>query len=437
MEKPACVYVEEGLKMIQAARKYQRVVQGGTMQRSGGFFRKAREIVKSGELGDITFCRTFQADATRKEGWGNPPDSDPPPGLDWDLWLGPAPARPFNANRFGVSSDHYSTFRYFWDYAGGEMTDWGVHLLDIVQFAFDEAMPLGISAQGGKFYVTDNTETPDTMLVTYRYPGFIGAYESRTANPFPMYNSGYGTAFHGTKATLMVNRDGYTIFKQGPGATPVVENSQELAPMNLPHWQNFLECIRTRQRPTSDIENCVRSTLTCVLANISMRRGLTLAWDDRAMTVRPARSPALSRSPLPRALEAGSLSGGHRLGAPLLPPVPARHRDGAMGEPGLQDRWEDVRRGAPRTWEACLSFKCSPEEFAELVERPGIIPAQYLARAQWIALEREDALPPAEVKRLLRQAYDLVRARLPKKVQAELGAPRAASARPLPARRSR
>ena len=78
VEKPACVYVAEGLKMIQAARKYERVVQGGTMQRSGGFFRKAREIVKSGDLGDITFCRTFQADATKKEGWGNPPDSDPP-----------------------------------------------------------------------------------------------------------------------------------------------------------------------------------------------------------------------------------------------------------------------------------------------------------------------------------------------------------------------
>jgi hypothetical protein len=99
-----------------------------------------------------------------------------------------------------------------------------------------------------------------------------------------MYNSGYGTAFHGTKATLMVNRGGYTIFKSGPGATPVVENNPGLAPMNLPHWRNFLECIRSRQRPTSDIENCVRSTLTCVLANISMRRGLTLTWDDRAMT---------------------------------------------------------------------------------------------------------------------------------------------------------
>jgi len=294
VEKPACVYVEEGVKMIEAARKYQRVVQGGTMQRSGGFFQKAREIVKSGELGDITFCRTFQADAPRKEGWGTPRDSEPPAGLDWDLWLGPAPARPFNANRWGVAKGRYSTFRYFWDYAGGNMTDWGVHLLDIVQFAFDEAMPSGISAQGGRFYCTDNTETPDTMLVTYRYPGFIGAYESRTQNAFPLYNSGYGTAFHGTKATLMVNRGGYTIFRNGLGSTPVVENNHELASMNLPHWQNFMQCIRSRQRPASDIENCARSTLTCVLANLSMRHDLTLTWDDRAMTVRePAALPHL------------------------------------------------------------------------------------------------------------------------------------------------
>ena len=286
VEKPACVYVEEGVKMIAAARQYQRVVQGGTMQRSGGFFQKARDIVRSGDLGDITFCRTFQADAPDKAGFGNPLDSDPPPGLDWDLWLGPAPARPFNANRWGVAKGRFSTFRYFWDYAGGNMTDWGVHLLDIVQFAFDEAMPAGISAQGGKFYVTDNTETPDTLLVTYHYPGFTGAYESRTQNPFPLYNSSYGTAFHGTKATLMVNRGGYTVFKNGRGAEPVVENNHELAEMNLPHWRNFMECIRSRQRPTSDIENCVRSTLTCLLANISLRQGLTLAWDDRAMTVR-------------------------------------------------------------------------------------------------------------------------------------------------------
>jgi predicted dehydrogenase len=286
VEKPACVYVEEGTKMVEAARKYKRVVQAGTMQRSGGFFQKAREIVKSGELGDISFSRTFQAATAKKEGFGNPPDGDPPAGLDWDLWLGPAPRRAFNANRWGVAPDRWSTFRYFWDYAGGAMTDWGVHLLDIVQFAFDEAMPTSVSAQGGKFYVSDNTETPDTMLVTYRYPGFIGSYESRTANPMPIYDTSYGTSFHGTKATLMVNRDGYTVFPNGKDATPLIEKSKTLSEMNVPHWKNFLECVRSRQKPTSDIETCVRSTTTCILANLALRHGMTLDWDDKAFTVK-------------------------------------------------------------------------------------------------------------------------------------------------------
>ncbi|MCL4853116.1 MAG: Gfo/Idh/MocA family oxidoreductase, partial [Bryobacteraceae bacterium] len=119
VEKPLCVYVEEGQKMVEAARKYKRVVQAGTMQRSGVHFQKAVEIVKSGELGDITFCRTWQAGLTKQEGWGNPPDGEPPAGLDWDMWLGPAPKRRFNANRWGVRPDAFSTFRYFWDYAGG------------------------------------------------------------------------------------------------------------------------------------------------------------------------------------------------------------------------------------------------------------------------------------------------------------------------------
>ena len=286
VEKPACVYVEEGAKMIEAARKYGRVVQGGTMQRSGGFFQKAREIVRRGELGDITYCNTFQAGLSKKEGYGNPPDSAPPPGLDWEMWLGPAPERPFNANRWGVAPGRWSTFRYFWDYAGGAMTDWGVHLLDVVQFAFEETMPESVAAQGGKFYVTDNTETPDTMFVSYRYPGFIAAYQSRTCNPYPNYGDTYGTAFHGTEATLMVNRGGYSIFPNRKDAQPVVERSHELAGMNVPHWLDFEECIRSRRKPVSDIETCVRSTVTCLLANVAMRHNMTLDWDEQAFTVR-------------------------------------------------------------------------------------------------------------------------------------------------------
>ena len=286
VEKPACVYIDEGVKMVEAARKYKRIVQAGTMQRSGAFFQKAREIVKSGDLGDISFCRTFQSSVTEREGWGNPPDAEPPSGLDWDLWLGPAPKRPFNSNRWGVDEKRWSTFRYFWDYAGGAMTDWGVHLLDIVQFAFDEVMPESVAAQGGKFYVKDNTETPDTMLVTYRYPGFVGSYESRTVNPFPLYNDTYGTAFHGTKATLMVNRGGYTIFPNEKGKQPVEEKRKEMADMNVPHWRNFLECVRTRQKPISEIETCVRTSATCILANLALRHGMTLDWDDKAFTVK-------------------------------------------------------------------------------------------------------------------------------------------------------
>ncbi len=286
VEKPACIWVEEGAKMVEAARKYNRVVQAGTMQRSGAFFQRAAEIVGSGELGQITFCRTWQASLSKPDGEGNPPDGDPPAGLDWDLWLGPAPKRPFNPNRWGIAPKRWSTFRYYWDYAGGAMTDWGVHLLDIVQMAFNEAMPQSVAAFGERFYVKDSLETPDTMLAEFRYPDFIATYESRTCNPYPLYDQNYGTAFHGTKGTLVVNRAGYWLYPVGKDAQPVVETSKELRTLNQPHWANFLECIRTRQKPRSDIETCVRTTWTCLLANISMRYGMRLDWDDRNATVR-------------------------------------------------------------------------------------------------------------------------------------------------------
>src|ERR1017187_10210562 len=123
VEKPICVVVDEGVKMVQAARKYKRVVQAGTMQRSAVHFQQAAEIVRSGQLGEVAFVRTWNYGNSKQEGIGNPPDSDPPPGLDWDMWLGPAPNRPFNANRWGIDPDDkwFSHFRWFWDYAGGMM----------------------------------------------------------------------------------------------------------------------------------------------------------------------------------------------------------------------------------------------------------------------------------------------------------------------------
>src|SRR6266508_2710969 len=205
VEKPASVYVEEGRKMVQAARKYNRVVQAGTMQRSGGYFKKAAEIVKDGLIGEVTFCHTWQAGATKKQGWGKPADGPVPPGLDWEMWLGPAQKVPFNLNRWGVSVTTFPTFRYFWDYAGGAMTDWGVHLIDPIHQCFGEPMPISIS---------------------------------------------------------------------------------EMRDLNIPHWKNFIECVKSRAKPTSDIETCVRSSTACILANLSMRHKTWLDWDETNWTVK-------------------------------------------------------------------------------------------------------------------------------------------------------
>jgi predicted dehydrogenase len=287
VEKPACVYVEEGPKMIEAARKYDRVVQAGTMQRSGGYFQKAKAIVASGVLGDVTFCHAWQAGSTEKEQWGNPPDSDPPAGLDWDLWLGPARRVPFNANRWGIDPKRWSTFRYFWDYAGGAMTDWGVHLIDPLHQCFGEIMPGSISSLGAKFYVEDNVETPDTLLSTFQYRKFLASYESRTCNSTPMFGQGYGSSIHGTDATLVLNRGGcwVTPTKDSKVEPVSYEKNTEMAAMNVPHWKNFLACIRSRQRPTSDIETCVRSSTACILANLSLRFKTRLDWDEANWTV--------------------------------------------------------------------------------------------------------------------------------------------------------
>jgi predicted dehydrogenase len=203
------------------------------------------------------------------------------------MWLGPAPKVPFNANRWGVAEKRWSTFRYFWDYAGGAMTDWGVHLIDPVHQCFNEVMPLVISTLGGKYYVTDNVEAPDTMLATYQYPKWMLSYESRTANSTPMFGQGAGTSIHGTDATLLVTRSGCWLTPtRGSKVTAVsYENDREMAQTNVPHWKNFLECIRSRQKPTSDIETCVRSSTACILSNLSMRFKSRLDWDERNWTV--------------------------------------------------------------------------------------------------------------------------------------------------------
>ena len=278
VEKPISVTIDEGRKMVEAARKYKRVVQAGTMQRSAVHFQKATEIVKSGALGNISFVRTWNAGLSPQDGIGNPPDGEPPKELDWDMWLGPAPKRAYNPNRFGVDPKAFSHFRWFWDYAGGMMTDWGVHWLDIVQMAFNEQMPTSCAALGGKFWLKDNRETPDTLQVAYEYPGFLATYENRTGHSQLIHGSSSGILFQGSKATMFLDRSRYTIVPER-NSTVQPEELKATDSGNARHWANFLDCVKTREKPISDIEICHKSTSTCHLANISLRSKMRVDYD--------------------------------------------------------------------------------------------------------------------------------------------------------------
>jgi predicted dehydrogenase len=303
VEKPICVAVEEGKKMVEAARKYKRVVQVGLWQRSNLHFQKAAQLLQDGLIGKVSFVRTWNYSNIYPDGIGNPPDSDPPPGLDWDMWLGPAPKVAFNWNRFGVG-DRWSTFRYFYDYANGWPGDWGVHLLDIVQWAMRVDGPHSITASGRKFYLKDNSDTPDTLQITLEYPDFVATYENRLCNENSMYRHDYGIEFHGTDGTMFVDREGFQVFPEGTEVegkrvAKTAEMKMERVDDGLEnHVANMLECMKTRKLPQSDIEFGYRSTSTCLLGNVALRSKERLEWDvasQRLTKGSPAAQKLLSR----------------------------------------------------------------------------------------------------------------------------------------------
>jgi predicted dehydrogenase len=288
VEKPLSHDIAEGKVVVEAARKYTRVVQLGTQQRSTIHFQKAVELVQNGLLGRVSYVRTWNYTNKYPTGIGNPPDSDPPAGLDWDFWLGPAPKVPFNVNRWASANPHaWANFRYFWDYAGGWMTDWGVHLIDIVQWAMKVDGPRVISSLGGKYYAQDNAQTPDTLEVSYEYqnPSFVLVYENRLNNGNSMYGKNYGIEFHGTDGTLFVDRGGFEVFPETrsvEGKTLGLAPEMKMSSMNSAggdHVRNFIDCVKSRQKPVSDVEIGHRSTSVCLLGNVSYRSHQRLVWD--------------------------------------------------------------------------------------------------------------------------------------------------------------
>jgi predicted dehydrogenase len=281
VEKPLSHTIQEGRKMVEAARRNKRIVQMGTQQRSGKHFQQAVDIVRSGKLGKVVFVRTWNYGNELPQGIGNPPDTDPLPGLDWDMWLGPAPYVRYNRNRC------LGNFRWFWDYAGGKITDWGTHLIDVVHWALDVDAPTTVYAAGAKYYIQDNRETPDNLEVTYEYPGFMMNYSNRIVNGYGIDGHSYGIQFQGTQGTLFVDRSGFEFTPElqriGDESAPPAEKpfKGEGSPQHLPHVRNFLDCVKSRQAPASEIEIGHRSTTAALLGNIALKVKQKINWDGK------------------------------------------------------------------------------------------------------------------------------------------------------------
>jgi predicted dehydrogenase len=326
VEKPLAHNIREGRKMVEAARHYNRVVQAGTQHRSAAHIREAAEIVRTGQIGPVHFVRVWNYLNMSPEGVGQAVDSAPLAGLDWDFYLGPAPKVPFSKNRFLVS------YRWFWDYAGGMATDYGTHRLDSVHQVMRVDAPRSAAAVGGRYELKDGAETPDVLQITYEYPGFVLSYEASMLNghgcggrtPGKRYyltrstdDRPHGMAFYGSKGSLFVDRVGFEVYPEprgesGPGAVNAVDGSAQgfrterldIAGVDSTglHLKNFIECVRTRQRPVADVEIGHRSTIAPHLGNIAFRTGRKIRWDPEREQIlddpkaaelvdRPARKP--------------------------------------------------------------------------------------------------------------------------------------------------
>lgn len=280
VEKPVGNSIEECRLMVAAQKRYNKIVQAGQWQRSQQHFRDAVDFIKTGQLGNIRTVKVWCY-----QGWMKPApkvaDSDVPAGVDYTMWLGPAQKKNFNASRF-----HFN-FRWFWDYAGGLMTDWGVHLMDYAVFGMNADVPKSVSALGGNFAYPDlSQETPDTMGALYEFEKFNLIWDHAMGIDNGIYNKDHGIAFIGNNGTLELDRGGWQVFEEGRSKEKVkVERKNPTDNGLLKHWENFIAAIKSGRQ--EDL-NCPVATgahiaTVCQLGNIAFRSQKKIFWDKEKM----------------------------------------------------------------------------------------------------------------------------------------------------------
>ena len=286
-EKPLSLTIAEGRAMVAAARKHGRVVQTGSQQRSDAKFRLACELVRNGRIGKIKTVKVgipgvnFKGPAVA--------DSDPPAELDYDTWLGPAPQRPYNAKRV-----HY-LFRFFWDYSGGQLTNFGAHHLDIAQWGLgmDESGPVSAEAVSARYHKDKWFEVPEFCEIKYEYAGGVTMLCGQGQKG--------GTTFEGTDGWIYVARGKIEASKPEILKEPLTDKDVRLY-VSGNHHGDWLDCIKSRKNPICDVEIGHRSATVCHLGNIALRAGRKITWDPAkeqivgdteaaAMVERPYRAP--------------------------------------------------------------------------------------------------------------------------------------------------
>jgi len=279
VEKPVGNSIAECRAMVAAQKKYNRIVQAGQWQRSQQHFREAVEFVHSGQLGNI---RTVKVCCY--QGWMKPApvvaDSVPPPGVDYKMWLGPAKTRPFNSSRF-----HFN-FRWFWDYAGGLMTDWGVHLMDYAIFGMNAPVPKTVSALGGKFaYPELYQETPDTLTALYEFDNFNIIWDHAMGIDNGNFGRDHSIAFIGNNGTLELDRGGWEVVEEKRSKKKVAIPRKSPTDNGLDkHTENFIAAVRSRKQSDLNcpIETGAHIATVCQMGNIAFRSGQKVVWNKPA-----------------------------------------------------------------------------------------------------------------------------------------------------------
>ena len=287
VEKPLANTMQECRIMVKAAERYNRVVQVGMWQRSGKHWQDAMDYLWEGHIGKVRLVKTWAY-----QGWMKPvpilADSAVPAGVDYDLWLGPAPLRPFNENRF-----HFN-FRWFWDYAGGLMTDWGVHIIDMALYGMKASAPKAVMASGGKFaYPDDASETPDTLQAIYEFDDFSMLWEHGTGIGQGPYGRDHGVAFIGNTGTLVVDRSGWELIPETERISGQLQYKMPaMPPRNVDpsrrgldqHTQNFIDCMKTREKPKCHTEIGAHTAIVAHMGNIAFKTGQKIYWDEASGT---------------------------------------------------------------------------------------------------------------------------------------------------------